>query len=140
MISALETDEYEGIVADDGTAARRWVGSGSLPGHFGLWDFSGPFVVVEVARSRVTVRLQPKFLARLLGVTPLVAEPGSGLRVTTSRYWGGLGWYIGFRLPDELPYTHLTTPTRKNAILCCLAEAGFEAPAGNAAEGGMTPV
>jgi hypothetical protein len=118
----------EAIVADDGNAARRWVGSGSLPGHFGLWDFSGPFVVVELARSRTTVRLQPKFLARLLGVTPLIAEPGSGLRVTTSQYRQGRGWYIGFRLPGELRYTLLTTLTKKNEILSCLAEAGFEAP------------
>jgi hypothetical protein len=44
-------------VADDGNAARRWVGSGSLSGHFGLWGFSGPFIVVEIARSRVTVRV-----------------------------------------------------------------------------------
>jgi hypothetical protein len=37
---------------------------------------------------------------------------------------------MGFRPPGELRYTLLTTPTRKNEILSCLAEAGFEAPVG----------
>ena len=48
-------------------------------------------MVVEVAGSRLTVRLRPKFLARLIGVTPLIAETGSGLAVTVTRALVGSG-------------------------------------------------
>lgn len=111
------------------TAVRRWVGSGNVPGHFGLWGISGPLVVVEVAGSRVTVRLRPKFLARLLGVAPLIAELGSGLTVTATRVRAGWGWYIRFRLPGERHYSFLTTTARKEEVLSCLADAGFEVTA-----------
>jgi hypothetical protein len=111
------------------TAVRRWVGSGNLPGYFGLWGISGPFIVVEVAESRVTVRLRPKFIARLTGVAPLIAEPGSGLIVTASRVRAGWGWFIRFQLPAERQYSFLTTTVRKDEMLSCLADAGFVVPA-----------
>lgn len=111
------------------TAVRRWVGSGNVPGHFGLWGISGPLVVVEVAGSRITVRLRPKFLTRLLGVAPLIAELGSGLTVTATRVRAGWGWYIRFRLPGERHYSFLTTTARKEEVLSCLADVGFEVTA-----------
>jgi hypothetical protein len=108
------------------TAVRRWAGNGYLPGRFGLWGVAGPLVVVEVAGSRVTVRLRPKFLARLMGVAPLIAEPGSGLTVTTSRVRAGWGWFIRFQLPGERHYSFQTTTNRKDEVLSCLADFGFE--------------
>jgi hypothetical protein len=110
-----------------GTVVRRWVGAGFLPGRFGEWGASVPAVVLEVAESRLTVRLRPKFLARLLGIAPLVSGPGSGLSITASRRrsWG---WLIEFRRPDGLSYYFQTTAASKDAVLSCLAEAGFEAP------------
>lgn len=107
------------------TAVRRWIGAGYLPGHFGEWGASVPGVVLEVAGSRLTVRLRPKFLARLMGVAPLNAEPGSGLTVTATRRrsWG---WLIEFQLPGERPYYFQTT--KLDEVLSCLADAGFEVP------------
>jgi len=88
----------------------------------------GPFVVVEVAGSQVTVRLRPKFLARLLAVAPLIAEPGNGLTVTVKqgRPWG---WYIEFQLSDRPPYSFMAE-SRGEAqwVLSCLEDAGFEVP------------
>jgi hypothetical protein len=92
-------------------------------------DVGFPLIVMEVAGSRLTVRLRPKFLARLSGVAPLIAEPGSGLTVTTRQAWLGWGRYIYFRLPGWRPY-RLWTPSREQArlMLWCLADAGFEVP------------
>ncbi len=109
------------------TAVRQWVSSGYVPGHFGSWGVTGPLVVVKVADSRVTVRLRPKFLARLMGVAPLIADSGSGLMVTTSRAMKPWGWLIEFRLPGERPYSFQTT--RLDEVLSSLEEAGFEVPA-----------
>ncbi len=109
------------------TAVRRWASAGYLPGHFGTWGISGPLVIVEVAGPRVTVRLRPSFLARLLGVAPLTAEPDSGLTVTAKRALSPWGWFIEFRLPGGRPYSFQTT--RQDEVLSCLADAGFEVPA-----------
>jgi hypothetical protein len=100
-----------------------------VPGHFGLWGIGGPFIVVEVAGPRVTVRLRPKFLARLLGVAPLIAEPGRGLTVTTSKVRAGWGWFIEFQRPGERQHSFMTTTARKDEVLSFLAEVGFEVPA-----------
>ena len=110
-------------------AVRRWASSGYVPGRFGLWGIGGPFVVVEMAGPRVTVRLRPRFLARLLGVAPLIAEPGRGLMVTTAKVRAGWGWFIEFRLPGELQYSVITTTARKDEVLSFLAGVGFEVPA-----------
>jgi hypothetical protein len=99
-----------------------------MPGHFGLWGIGGPLIVVEISGPRVSVRLRPNFLAKLLGVAPLVAEPGSGLVVTTAQVRMGWGWYLRFRLPGERNYSFMTTAAKKNEMLSCLAEAGFEVP------------
>jgi hypothetical protein len=114
-------------VAD--TAVRRWVGSGNVPGHLGIWGASGPLVVMEVAGLWVTVRSRPKFLAWLAGVVPLVAEPGSGLVVAAQRGTWGWGWFIDFRLPGGRPY-RLWTRSREEAqsVLSWLADAGFDVP------------
>jgi hypothetical protein len=81
-------------------SAQRWSGSGYLPGRWGLWGVQG-LAVVEMAGARVTVRVRPGVLGRLMGVVPLVAEPGSGLKVTTRRVRLGWGWFIDFQLPGE---------------------------------------
>jgi hypothetical protein len=93
-----------------------------------LWGVSGPFIVAEVSRSRVTVRLRPKFLARLFGAAPLIAEPGSGLTVTTAKVRAGWGWFVEFQLPGEGRYSLMITATKKDEILSCLADVGFEVP------------
>ena len=111
------------------TAVRRWAGSGSVPGQLGIWNVSGPLVVIEVAGSRVTVRLRPKFLARLVGVAPLIAESGNGLTITTQQGTWGWGWLIEFRLPAGQPYRLWTrSPEQAHSVLSWLADAGFEVP------------
>jgi hypothetical protein len=114
-------------------AVHRWVGNGYLPGRGGLWGLSGPFVVVEVAGSRVTVRLQPRFFARLLGVEALIADPSSGLTVTTRPVRMGFGRFIDFQLPDGRPYSLITN--RSNEVLSCLAEEGFQIPVADSRRG-----
>lgn len=111
------------------TPVKRWASSGYVPGHFGLWGITGPFIVVEMAGSRLTVRLRPRLLARLLGVVPLIAEPDSGLTVTTARVRTAWWWFIRFQLPGERHYSVETTAARKEEMLSCLADAGFEIPA-----------
>jgi hypothetical protein len=111
-------------------AVRRWAGNGYLPGRFGLWGVSG-LVVLEVSRSQVTVRLRPKFLARLMGVVPLTAEPGSGLIISVSKGMRPWGWYIEFQLPDERRYSFQVGAIRKGEVLSCLADAGFEVKTSN---------
>jgi hypothetical protein len=71
--------------------------------------------------------LRPRFLARLLGIAPLTAEPGSGLTVTAKRALEPWGWFVEFRLPGGRLYSFQTT--RQGAVLSCLADAGFEVPA-----------
>jgi hypothetical protein len=112
------------------TAVRRWAGNGYLPGRFGLWGVSG-LVVLEVSGSQVTVRLRPKFLARLMGVAPLCAEPGSGLIITVSRGLRPWGWYIEFQLPGVLRYSFQAGAARKGEVLSCLADVGFEVSTGD---------
>ena len=126
LASPVRADDEGGYDVPDTTA--RWVGNGYLPGHFGLWGVTGPLVVVEIAGSRLTLRLRPKFLARLLGVAPLTTEPGSGLRVATARVRAGWGWFVRFQLPGERCYSFQTTATRKDEILVCLADAGYDVP------------
>ena len=112
------------------TAGRRWAGNGYLPGRFGLWGVSG-LVVLEVSESQVTLRLRPKFLARLMGVAPLCAQPGSGLVITISRGLRPWGWYIEFQLPGALRYSFQVGATRKGEVLSSLANAGFEVNTGD---------
>lgn len=109
------------------TAGRRWACNGNLPWIIGTFQAGPPLLLVEVAGPWVTVRLRPRFLARLVGVAPLIAGPGSGLTVTTKQGELGLGRYIYLRLPGERPY-RLWTPSRQQAqsMLSCLADAGFE--------------
>jgi hypothetical protein len=83
---------------------------------------------MEVSGPQVTVRLHPKSLARVLGVAPLVAGPGSGLTVTTARVRAAWWWFIEFQLPGERQYSFEVTAATRDAILSCLAEAGFEVP------------
>lgn len=108
---------------------RQWTCNGRVPTrHLGYFNFGIPLLVVEVSGSRLTVRLIPKFHARLLGVAPLIAEPGSGLTVTTKR--GELGWgqSIYFQLPRQAPYRVWTGRQEAQAMLSCLADAGFKVP------------
>jgi hypothetical protein len=107
-------------------SVRQWASGGYVPGHFGLWGISGPLIVVEVAGPRIAVRLRPKFLARLLGAAPLIAEPGTAVTITTSKLRAGWGWFIKFQLPGKRPYSFMTTTARKNEVLSCLADVGFE--------------
>lgn len=107
---------------------QRWTAGGYVPGRFGQWGISGPLITVEVTGPRVAVRLRPEFLARFLGVAPLIAEPGTGLTVSTSKVRAGWGWFIRFQMPGELHYSFMTTAAGKNAILSCLADAGFDVP------------
>lgn len=108
-------------------AARRWRGNGYLPGRLGWWGVNG-LAVVEIAGARVTVRLSPGFLARLLGVAPLAAKPGNGLAVTFRRVRLGWGWFIDFQLPGGQTYSFITTAARRDEILSCLSAAGFDLP------------
>jgi hypothetical protein len=86
-------------------------------------------LVIEVAGPRLTVRARPNVLAWIGGVAPLIAEPGSGLTVTTKQGELGLGQYIYFRLPGWRTY-RLWTPSRQKAqaMLSSLANAGFDVP------------
>lgn len=116
-------------------AMRRWAGNGYLPGRFGLWGVSG-LVVLEVSGSQVTVRLRPKFLARLMGVVPLTAEPGSGLMITVSQGMRPWGSYIEFQLPGGQRYSFQVGATRKGEVLPYLADAGFEVKTSNLGSAG----
>ena len=106
-------------------AVRRWIGAGFLPGHFGEWYIGSPGVVLEMAGSELTVRVRPRFFARLVGVAPLNVKPGSGLTVTATRRrnWG---WLIEFRVPGERRYRFQTV--KVDELFSCMAEAGFEIP------------
>jgi hypothetical protein len=109
--------------------AWQWRCAGNVPGYFGTLDVGLPLLIMEVVESRLTVRLTPEFFARLTGVAPLIAEPRSGLTVTTKQGELSLGQYIYFRLPGGRRY-RLWTPSRRQArsMLSCLADAGFEVP------------
>jgi hypothetical protein len=80
-----------------------------------------------MAGARVTVRVRPSVLGRLIGVVPLVAEPGSGLKVTTRRVRLGWGWFIDFQLPGEREYSFITTRASRDDILSRLNAVGFNA-------------
>ena len=46
----------------------QWTGAGTIPARrLGYWQATNPFVVVELAGRRPTVRLRPALLARLAG-------------------------------------------------------------------------
>jgi hypothetical protein len=108
------------------TQVRRWIGAGFLPGHFGDWGATSPGVVLELVGSGLTLRLRPRFLARLMGVAPLTAEPSSGLTVTATKRRGSWGWFIEFRLPGDKPYVFQTL--KVDEVLSCMAQAGFTVP------------
>jgi hypothetical protein len=105
---------------------RRWIGAGFLPGRFGDWGATSPGVVLELAGSRLTLRLRPRFLARLMGIVPLTAEPGSGLTATATKRRGAWGWFIEFRMPGVNPYYFQTL--KVDEVFSCMTDAGFETP------------
>jgi len=82
--------------------------------------------VLEVDGTQATLGYRPKFLARLMGIVPMVAKPGSGLVVTTSRVRMGWGEFIEFQLPGQRRYTFHATKSQRDEVLACLAEVGFE--------------
>lgn len=97
---------------------------GTCADNFGLWGISGPAIVVEAAGPQVTVRLRPKFFARLLGVAPLIAEPGWGLTITTSKVRAGWGWFVDFQFSGQLQYSLMTTTAKKDAAAELSARTG----------------
>lgn len=110
------------------TAVKRWVSGGNVPGRWGMWGAMGPFVVVEISKGNVAVRMRPNFLARLLSVVPLIADPGSGLIVTTAPVRGAWWWFVRFQLPGERRFSFEVTVAQRDEILSSLGDAGFEAP------------
>jgi hypothetical protein len=104
-------------------ALRRWVGAGTLPGRLGDWEATVPLVVLEIAGSRLTLRLRPKFLAKLTGVDPLAAEASGKIEILPVRpSWRLPG--IEFRVPGRASYYFRAR--NRDEILSQLAGAGFK--------------
>jgi hypothetical protein len=54
-----------------GAVRERWVAGGSMPARLGYCNASSGLVVLELAGSRLSLRLRPKLMAKFLGVNTL---------------------------------------------------------------------
>jgi hypothetical protein len=104
-----------------GAVRGRWVAGGSMPARLGYCNASSGLVVLEVAGSRLSLRLRPMFMAKLLGVNPLEAVSGDGIVISPGRSLWLRG--IEFQRPGIRPYYFWTGSSAE--IFSRLSDAGF---------------
>jgi hypothetical protein len=72
----------------------HWTGAGKIPArHFGYWQATIPLVKVLLIGKQLTVRIQPRWLGRLVGAQALEAVPAAGVEVRLNRNnatWHGI--------------------------------------------------
>lgn len=101
----------------------RWTGAGRIPAHgFGYLQATVPLVVVEKAGPRLTVRLRPALMARLVGARTLTAAAGDALQVFPVRSNAG---YQGIEFRPPLRSSFYFFTSQRDAVLAALAGAGF---------------
>ena len=103
--------------------ALHWTGAGKIPArHFGYWQATIPLVRVQLIGEQLTVRIQPRWLGRLVGARALATVPTDGTEVGLIR--GNATWQgIEFR-PRHQPAFYFFT-RRREAMLTALSAAGF---------------
>lgn len=104
-----------------GEPDRRWVGSGSFPGWFGMMEATTPLAVLEVFGDTFRLRLRPRILGSMFGVEPLVANALEMEEVFSAARLVRVG--IGFRPRGGPPY-YLWTSNRDD-VLSAFESAGF---------------
>jgi len=101
----------------------RWIGAGQIPSrHFGCWQATIPLVQVRLVGECLTIRLQPRWLGRLVGADSLDAVPADGVEarcVRNNATWQG----IEFKLPQQSSFYFFTS--QREAVMAALSRAGF---------------
>jgi hypothetical protein len=107
-----------------GLMPARWVGAADMVGGLGRMNASTPLGVLELSGQSLTLRVRPRFLARIFGVQPLVVEPNEVEAVFPSR--GRLRTRaICIRPLQQPPSYFLTVGGDRSAILSAIASGGF---------------
>jgi hypothetical protein len=89
----------------------------AVPGEMGLGEAAG-------RAAGPGVRDQADFS----GFLPMTAISGNGLTVATAKVRAGWRWFTEFRLPSGPQHSFITSTVKKDEVLSCLADAGFEVP------------
>jgi hypothetical protein len=101
----------------------RWIGAGQIPSrHFGYWQATIPLVQVRLVGECLTIRIQPRWLGRLVGAESLTAVPADGVEarlVRDNATWQG----IEFKLQRQTSFYFFTS--QRAALLAALSQAGF---------------
>ena len=101
----------------------RWTGAGTLPAYgFGYLQATVPLVVVELGGARLTVRLRPAMLTRLIGARSLNVTAGDGLQVFAVRS-NATQQGIEFRPAQKSSFYFFTR--QRGEVFAALASAGF---------------
>jgi hypothetical protein len=101
---------------------RRWIGTATMSGRLGLITVTVPLACLTLDGSTISLRLRPRLLQRILGVTTLSASQADGVEafpVRKPRDEKG----IEIVMPHGA-WCYLGTRTREE-VLAALAEAGF---------------
>jgi hypothetical protein len=98
-----------------------WTGGSNVPGPWGRINATFPLAVLEVAPERLTLRLRPRIVARLVGAPGLTATPADVDVIFPVKGWanGGVGL-----VRHGSPVVYFFTRQRA-AILNALGAAGF---------------
>jgi hypothetical protein len=101
----------------------RWTGAGTLPARaFGYLQATIPLVMVELEGARLTVRVRPAVLARLVGARSLNVTAGDGLQVFAVRSKATFQG-IEFRPAQKSSFYFFTR--QRGEVFAALASAGF---------------
>ena len=101
----------------------QFTGAGAIPARgFGYVHATIPLVIVELAGTRLTVRVRPALVARLAGARTLAAAAGKGVQIFPVRS-GATYQGIEFRPAMRSSFYFFTR--HRGDLLAALANAGF---------------
>ena len=105
-----------------GVPFGRWVGAASVPGNLGRMNASTPLAVLELNGPLLTLRIRPRFISKLFGMSTLRVEPDGVEAIFPAK--GRLRYpAICIRPRGEPPFYFLLGD--RASILTTLAAAGF---------------
>ena len=100
----------------------RWVGAADVPGNLGRMNASTPLAVLELNGPLLTLRVRPRFISKLFGVSTLRVEPDGVEAIFPAK--GRLRYPSICIRPHGEPHFYFLLGDRA-WILTTLAAAGF---------------